>query len=233
MRHRTPVFHDPGRPAGTPAGPAGGGSEGRAVRLRRVVGVSRAYTHFVRLSKVVLPLVAFGLIALLAAWPILDHSEERGAVPDGGELEMINARYFGFDRDSRPFSVLAERARQSTDQPGVIDLVHPDAEITLKDGSWLSVRAERGRYDEQAGRLLLTGDADVIHDQGYEFRTDEVHVDLNAGSAWGDRPVQGQGPFGEIFAQGFRIRDEGTQVVFVGPATTNLVLQSATARGTP
>jgi lipopolysaccharide export system protein LptC len=104
-----------------------------------------------------------------------------------------------------------------------MDLVRPEAELTRSDGTWVTIRADRGRYNEETGKLLLIGHVNLFHDRGYEFLTDEAHVDTRLGNAWGDLPVTGQGPLGELFGSGFRLYDNGRTVVVTGRAHLNLV----------
>ncbi|MEK9899787.1 MAG: LPS export ABC transporter periplasmic protein LptC, partial [Rhodospirillaceae bacterium] len=66
--------------------------------------------------------------------------------------------------------------------------------------------------------LHLTGDVNLFHDQGYEFTTTAAQVDLVTSTASGDEPVDGQGPFGVLNAEGFRVFDSGDRVLFLGPA---------------
>ena len=179
---------------------------------------SQTYSRFVGAMKLVLPAAALGLIALIASWPSLHDPAPAAAVHDNGQLTMTNAHYEGSDRKNQPYSVLAVQARQSTSQPGIIDMKRPDAEITLNSGAWVTVRAEHGRFDQNLGRLLLTGDVDLVHDKGYELHSDTAHVDVNHNTAWGNRPVVGQGPLGTLYAQGFRMADNGATIVFTGNA---------------
>ena len=187
----------------------------------------RAYSRFVHLMKVVLPVIAVGILGLLVAWPRLQETMPEPAARDGGALEMAGAQYLGIDGENRPFSIRAERAVRSPQDPAVMDLVDPEAEITRADGSWVTIRAERGRYNEETGKLLLLDHVNLFHDAGYEFLTDEAHVDTVGGNAWGDRPVTGQGPIGELFGQGFRLYDSGRTIVVTGRARLNLVGNSS------
>jgi lipopolysaccharide export system protein LptC len=189
---------------------------------RRMARAGGGYSHFVKFLKVVLPLLAFGIIGLLAAWPRIQGGDQSDNRRDTGELEMMRALYVGTDTQNRPFSLTADRAVQSTSEPGVLDLVRPQGELTLQDGTWIAVKADRGRYNDKTGKLLLLGNANLFHDKGYEFKSDEAHVDVRAGNAWGDLPVTGQGPFGEIFSRGFRLFDSGATIVFNGPAHLDL-----------
>ena len=59
----------------------------------------------------------------------------------------------------------------------------------------------------------------MFHDQGYEFQTATARVDLENSTASGDEPIDGQGPFGILKAQGFRVLESGERIFFVGPAT--------------
>lgn len=209
-----------------PTAPVRARRRGRGRSPGRVQG--RAYSRFVHLMKVVLPMIAVGILGLLVAWPGLQDTIPEPAVRDGGALEMAGAQYLGIDGESRPFSIRAERAVRSPQNAAVMDLVDPEAEMTRADGSWVTIRAERGRYNEETGKLLLLDHVNLFHDAGYEFLTDEAHIDTVVGNAWGDRPVTGQGPVGEVFGQGFRLYDSGRTIVVTGPARLNLVGNSAT-----
>ena len=58
----------------------------------------------------------------------------------------------------------------------------------------------------------------MFHDGGYQFRTTEAIIDLDAGTASGSKPVEAQGPFGQLSAEGFKVIDEGRTVLFEGQA---------------
>lgn len=184
--------------------------------------IDRAHSRFVSLMKVVLPVTAFGLLALLLAWPMIQEAGRALPGDDKGQLEMVNARYFSVDDSNQPFSVTSESAVQSADEPGMVDLIKPETEMTQVDGKWVFLRSERGRYNQDTGLLLLLDSVKVFQDDGYEFTTDEAYVQARQGDAWGDHPVVGQGPFGEIHGQGFRIVDHGRTVVFTGASTMTL-----------
>jgi lipopolysaccharide export system protein LptC len=132
---------------------------------------------------------------------------------------MINPRYVGTDKNNRPFSITADSGARSESQPGIVDLVNPYTELTQANGTWVAIKAERGRYNQDTGKLLLLGHANLFQDKGVEFVTDEVEADLKVNTAWGDRPIEGQGPFGALHAAGFRLLDKGDTIVFLGPAT--------------
>ena len=48
------------------------------------------------------------------------------------------------------------------------------------------------------------------------MNTESADIDISAGTASGGLPVAGQGPFGQISAQGFLILNKGARIVFTG-----------------
>lgn len=182
------------------------------------------YTRFARFMRYLLPLVAAALIALLVLWPrfqerlpgvaSVEVSDE--PVPEENGSTARQAYFQGVDSKDRPFHITAERAFQPSDDQNRIVLERPEADITLKDGSWAAVSAERGDYHRGAETLALRGDVNFFHDKGFEFHTESVDVDLETGVARGSETVQGQGSFGHITSEGFQVRDNGQTIVFTG-----------------
>lgn len=181
------------------------------------------YSRFVSLAKKLLPVVALLLIALIGAWPYMQAKDDSfrigfSALQDreGEEPSMLNPRYLGTDDNRQPFSVTADLAKNLLQGGAVVELEMPKADVTLDDGTWLVLTAETGRFDKQGKALELAGSVNLFHDSGYEFRTSQAFVDLAAGVARGDVPVEGQGPFGQLKAEGFRLLDKGKTIVFTG-----------------
>lgn len=197
---------------------------------------SSRYSNFVGAMKVVLPAIAVGLILLVVGWPQF-QSHEQGfrigianiTMEDAANLRMMNPRYQGIDRHGEPFTVTARSAVKHKPASDVIELEMPQADITLDKGNWVALKAEFGAYREQDQQLDLIGSVNLYHDEGYEFRTISAHVNMTTNSAEGDDPVHGQGPFGEITSQGFRIYDKGKRIVFTGQA--HLLLQPQATTG--
>jgi lipopolysaccharide export system protein LptC len=128
------------------------------------------------------------------------------------------------DRSSRPYTITSDSAEQALDGSGIVEMIKPVAEITLANGRWIAVKAAHGRYDQNNGKIDLDGAVELFHDDGYRFMTEKAHVDFNEGLVWGDQPVEGQGPKGEIRALGFRVTDKGQNTVFTGPSKLTLRL---------
>ncbi|MCB4820715.1 LPS export ABC transporter periplasmic protein LptC [Roseicella aerolata] len=173
-------------------------------------------------TKRLLPVLALGLLAAVVFWPEIEGNEDRSRVsfrrtvePRAEALRVVNPRYQGVDELNRPFTVTA-RAGQQEGSEEILNLEEPRGDIVLGDGAWIYVQSEAGRYDKPAGRLDLTGDVTIYHDNGTMLRTNEASVQVEAGTASGDAPVAAQGGFGTLTAEGFRLRERGAVVIFTG-----------------
>jgi lipopolysaccharide export system protein LptC len=192
---------------------------------------NRNYSSFVGTMKIVLPAIAVGIILLVVAWPRFQTHDEGFHVglssitpEDVQNLRMVSPRYQGTDKRGEPFTVTADTAMKKSPQSDVVELSRPVADITITRGNWIALKAEYGVYREQDQQLDLIGKVDLYHDDGYEFETLAAHVNMANNTAEGDDPVYGQGPFGTIESQGFRVYDKGERIIFTGLA--HLLLRS-------
>jgi lipopolysaccharide export system protein LptC len=214
---------------------------GARAALASTAALDRAHlrhTRFVGLMKLLLPALAIAIIALIVAWPEGDGGRKRfrvdyatGPSQDAETLRMIRPRFTGVDGEGRPFTVTAEVATRVAPQSNLVDLDKPEADITLANGAWVALKASEGTYNQATHELELRRQVDLFHDAGYEFHTTEAFLGLKDGTARGDKPIEGQGPFGRLTAQGFRILDRGGIVIFTG--RSKLLLASRAAKAGP
>ena len=202
-----------------------------AISLSKRSKISKTYSRFVSLMKLLLPIIAVILITLVIIWPHLRGDDRRFSIgfsnielSEAKDPSMINARYVGTDNYNQPFSITADIARQSGEENQNITLEVPKADLTLNDGSWLVLTAVSGFYDKPSQYLELDGAVNLFHDSGYEMHTKSVGLDLANGAAEGHTPVIGQGPFGNINAEGFRLIDKGKTIIFTGKTSAALHL---------
>jgi lipopolysaccharide export system protein LptC len=204
------------------------GNAGQTVPAEMAAAAARRptrYSRFVVAMKVGLPMVALGLVGLLFIWPQVQVSNIRLSVglasfkaahPESPS--MVNARFVGSDSRDQPFSITADLAKNLLLGQSQVELEVPKADLAMRDGSWLVMTAKTGLYDQKGKSLQLDGAVNLFHDSGYEFNTETAQIDLQAGVAVGDKPVQGQGPFGQLTAQGFRVEEMGRRMLFTGKA---------------
>ena len=201
-----------------------------ALRRRRSSDFRRS--RLISMMRVIFPVVAVGLLVLVATWPRLVPDDSRFRLegtavgPAGSKKpQVLNPRLLGVDNNERPFQISADMGSRVGGEDGeeVYQLDQPKADITLGDGSWVALTAKDGIYRRVDRVLQLSGNVSLFHDSGTEFVTETAHVDLARRSARGDERVEGQGPFGLLESEGFRILNEGDLIVFTGKTRLTLL----------
>ncbi|WP_083607632.1 LPS export ABC transporter periplasmic protein LptC [Thalassospira sp. TSL5-1] len=204
-------------------------SRDRLSETRRDVRINPFRRSIVLMLKLMLPLIAAGLLALVVLWPQIEQVQESGfhlgfsSSPDDlmENVAMSNPRFFGVDTKRQPFTVTATEAiEQRKDGEGAMEhvmLEQPQADMTMTDGSWVALTANKGFYTESKSRLDLNGAVNMYHDKGFEIHTNSAEIKLKDGNASGTEPVDGQGPFGTIKSDsGFELENKGSVIHFLG-----------------
>lgn len=190
---------------------------------QRTVVVTPGYSRMVGTLKWLLPVAAVALLAMVFLWSALKPKNVATITLDlaggttlskSGELTMVKPRFFGVDAQKRPFVVTAVSATQDRDDKNRIGMESLQAEMTMRDGRWLTVMAPAGLFDRTAATLRLEGPVDFYSDDGFEFHAVHADIDLQAGSALSRAPVHGQAPFGDISAEGLEISESGQVLRF-------------------
>jgi lipopolysaccharide export system protein LptC len=185
--------------------------------------VSKWYSRFVQMMKVLLPVVAALLIILILVWPYLRSEDLRFRLSfaaltanQNEDPSMVNPRFLGIDKENKAYSITADLARNLAAGLSSVELEMPKADIALDDGTWLVLTAKSGIFRQAKKTLDLTGAVNLFHDSGYEFKSSKAAIDLQKGVASGSEAVRGHGPFGEMQGEGFRLFDKGKTIIFTG-----------------
>lgn len=189
------------------------------------------YSSFVHFSKRFLwVLVAF--LILILVWVASDNSSLSGARVVFSNMEkagkaiataqnlMTNPNYQGVDENNRPYTIIADKAEQVDEN--TVSLKNIRADIMLGKEQWVSLNAGSGMLNILTKQLELSGGVDIFYTDGYEFRTQNAHIDIEQGSAYGVDPVEGQGPLGTLKATGFALLDHGKTIIFNQSVTMTL-----------
>ena len=214
------------------AGPRlGAAASDAGARPERALWRSRRVAYL----KLMLPAVALLIVTLVLAWPQLVREDNRVrfgggriSLEEADTLRMLNARYVGVDDQQRPYVVTSALATRESAHAPETQLQTPKADMTTSSGAWVQLSAQTGLYHNDAKLLDLIDDVSVFHDGGTEFHTERARVDLSAGTAAGDDPVDGQGPNMTITSIGFRLYDRGARIVFTGKS--HLVLHNGAVK---
>jgi len=173
-------------------------------------GIPR-YLRMISLGKLLVGVLVLALLAVVIVLPLLE-GEDGGMriilsqLPQSESDEMprmLNPRYEGIDAENQPFTIRAQQAIQQDAES--VRLIGLQGDIALKSGNWLALEAEQGLLQIMKKKLLLQGKVHLYSDDGNEFTTNRVLVNLETGDAWGPDPVSAQGQMGTISAGGFQM----------------------------
>jgi lipopolysaccharide export system protein LptC len=193
-------------------------------RARATIRQTERYSRFVTIMKRALPLAAAALLAAVLVYALQPRQENKqrvamsferlGIVND--DLAMMKPRLTGTDDEGDPYVVTAEEAIQDKQDSHRASLKSVEGDVTLKDGTWITMLAPAGVLDARSRHLALDGAISVYADSGYEVHTTTANVDMRTAIITGNRAVSGQGPVGIFRADRFRIDRRARKVFLYG-----------------
>jgi lipopolysaccharide export system protein LptC len=177
-------------------------------RARPDAGTTVGYTRFVRIMKVMLPLIACSLIVLVVVYSSKGReakvkivAQDIGSVDK--DRQLVSPKLTGTDGRGQPFTVTAKGATQAPGKARRLTIDEVTADITMQDKSWVQVGAVKGELDVEGKTLDLTNSINIYSDQGYECHTEAARYDFGTGLLKGDAPIKCQGPMGLFTAKKF------------------------------
>lgn len=194
-----------------------------AARDPRRADYNPKHSAFIRRMRLILPLIAAIIMAVVFAWGNMSDdniipAESPQAPKTIGKNELLNPRFESVDEKAQPYTITATRALQGSDNEDMVMLEEPLADMLLTSGNWIAVKAQQGTFLQKTQKLVLEGDVEMFHDQGYQMEMAELHVDLGSNIAWSETDIYGQGPAGTLNAKGLKADNTQGNLIFTGPA---------------
>ena len=134
---------------------------------------------------------------------------------EGTRITVESPRIAGFQKDGRPYEVMARAGVQDTTTPNTVELNGIDAKIGLKDASTLQVTAERGTYDSLHDHMVLDGSANIKNGTGYSILMKTAEMNFKTGALVSNDPVNVILQSGTVAADRMDIENDG-KISFVG-----------------
>lgn len=199
------------------------GKYDRLIRERGVPVHNPNWSKFVRRMRLVLPIIALALFAIVFVWSDVQNNnimavQDVAKAPDIGQNELVNPKFESTDEDNQPFTITAKRAVQNKSDEQLVMLDEPLADLLLNSGDWVAAKADRGSFRQDNKMLLLRGNVRLYHDKGYQLEMEELDIDLRQNTALSKVEVAGQGPEGTLASKGLEGFADAGRVIFNGPA---------------
>lgn len=170
------------------------------------------YSRFVSWMKVLLPLIALGVLStiFLVARGLDATDNIPFADVDVDELvreQRITApAYAGMTGDGTAITVEAERATPEPGNPGRALAEQLRAHLAARDGTSFYAEALRGTVDSAAGTFGLEGGIRLTGSDGLDVSAPALQGSLERSELTVSGPVVARAPFGELTAGGMTLR---------------------------
>jgi lipopolysaccharide export system protein LptC len=164
------------------------------------------YSRVIAWLKIVLPLLALGLLATLflfsrsidptstIPFTTIDLSER------AREEQVTNPEFAGATTKGDLIALRAEKARPDPDDPTRALATGLVARIDLTSGNSIRFRADHGSVDQRDDRAVLDGDVVITTSTGYRMTTEKLISGMARVHAETLGPVKGSGPPGTLSA---------------------------------
>ena len=184
---------------------------------------SGAYSRFVQLMRVGLPILAAGIVLLVITWPQYENKSPRFKLSisnvdtdNAVGQKIVNPRYTGTDSKNRPYKITAKIAYRTHDKPQTVKLTSLKADLVGQNGAWLALSAGAGIYDRNREHLDLKNGVSLFYNNEYEIHTQTARIELLKGRVVGSDFVTGHGPGGTLEASGFEILENEQHISLIG-----------------
>lgn len=197
------------------------------MRTRARADSTVAYSRFVRIMKMMLPIIALSLVVLVVVYSSNGRDSSTVSINphDLNDLTqdraLVSPKLTGTDGRGQPFTVTAKGATLAPGKAQRMTIEDVKADITMQDRSWVQVGAVEGLLDVEGKTLDLSKTINIYSDRGYECHTEAARYDFGSGLLKGEKAIKCQGPLGIITAERFEgLRDPGI-LKFMGGVSTN------------
>lgn len=113
-------------------------------------------------------------------------------------LKIENARLVGGGKNAIPYMITAKSAIKNNVQKDVLLLYSVEADITLKNNSWLFLSTEHASYNITEKVLSSNEKVQIFYDNGTSLETSNLNYKISSGLVEGNNDVVMFGKWGII-----------------------------------
>ena len=172
--------------------------------------INNKYTRFVSLIKLVLISTAAALTLLIITWSFTVSTDKKISIPIGGSKlltnlseGLTNGRFIGKDNNNQTYIITANYAEPIDGNPKKIFLKTLQADLTLDNGTWITIKAPGGILNRNTNKLFLDESVYIYADDKFEVFTKNVDVDLSNSIIQSENQIEMQSSLGTLNANSF------------------------------
>jgi lipopolysaccharide export system protein LptC len=208
----------------------------RPARRAAAVRAARRPSRLVAVLRLAVPGLAAagvaGFLALIVTNPrnAVSSREDAAALNvTRGTITMEAPRLTGFNANGQTYEVTADRAMQSTRNPGKVALEDLKARVQMRDEGWAHFVAGSGHFDTEAQILDLDDHVTVATDKGDTGDLADARIELKGDRVSSDRPLRITLGTARLSADSMTMSDGGKHIVFAGHVVMHLMPEGAAA----
>jgi lipopolysaccharide transport protein LptA len=214
------------------------GSQGRAeARRGRLYRASRRHTIFVRLMRVLLPVIVLVAFAAYGLFLKTTMAFGNGNFKPGkievtaDDLKMKNPAYFGVTKEGGKYEVRAREAAVDLAMTGPVKLEGIDGDLIQANGVKTTLKSTRGLFDNKKSELELFDGVDVDASNGMRVQLDRAMIFTKEHRVVSKDPMRAQMPMGTLTANAMEFSTTTRIAFFNGNVALRLVQTPSTASG--
>ncbi len=183
--------------------------------------ISYRYSRFVSLIKLIFLATASALVLLIVAWSFSSPSDEKITISLSNSKPiknisegLTNGRFIGKDDNDQTYIITADYAEPINGNPREIALQILQADLTLDDGTWITLKAPGGILKRNQNELLLGDSVYIYADNRFEVFTNLVKIDLSKSIITSDNQINMQSSYGNLVANSFNFDNNKNNLYF-------------------
>ena len=189
--------------------------------------MSLDYSFYINTLKKVLFIISFVLLVLMflnkTVQKFTEITSKDNFNTDQEEQIVIEPKFIGLDKNKKPFTIRAEKAKKTRSNENLYRLEMPSGEIKDNSGNTIFLKSSKGEFNQNSQEIFLFKNVELTREDGLLFETEEAMIDLKTNDIFGKKNVSGKNKEGKIFSSGFSITEEGNKILFKGK--TNLLIE--------
>ena len=183
--------------------------------------INSRYTHFVSLIKLIFLGTAAALAVLVFTWSFTVSTDKAITISlsDSKKIENIdegltNGRFIGKDNNNQTYIITANYAEPIDGNDRKIALKTLQADLTLNEGNWVTLKAPEGILNRNQNELLLEDSVYIYVDNGFEVYTNLVKVDLSNSIIESNSHINMHSSYGTLSAHSFNFNKNKNNFYF-------------------
>jgi LPS export ABC transporter protein LptC len=136
-------------------------------------------------------------------------------IENPGEITSYGSSLTGKDSSGQPYEIAASRGWQDPDAANVFHLERVEATLHRAAGAPYRLTADTARFDSRTRIADVAGAVSIAQERRFTAHMEKARIDMGARSLVSDTPVKVDLAQGTITANGLKITDDGTHILFL------------------